>query len=228
MGHRGKRKRHAGGHSRQNPHHRAKAAHFGEIQQAPMSLSDQETSKLEALFHKSFTYKNGSSESWTLPAANILFKCEPWEDAELQGLKTELNDVKNKLSELDIEKWHRHTTWTHRAGMVVSHMRRTINPELCTQAWCKFLEIVKSFRILPTELRTLGADLCSVHLCEGPGAFVTCLNHVIHSQGRIGRFKSSIQNNVTSFSKQIARIIHSCTNHDNILVLISFAYCLCI
>ncbi|ELT90643.1 hypothetical protein CAPTEDRAFT_170160 [Capitella teleta] len=94
-------------------------------------------------------------------------------------LKHNLNSVKNQLSEFAIEEWHQHTSYTHRAGLVVSHVRRNVKPELCTQAWCKFLEIQHNLGGV-TSLVT-DNTVNSVHLCEAPGAFITCFNHVLQS-----------------------------------------------
>ena len=64
-----------------------------------------------------------------------MFPGERWEDKELQRIKVKLNDTKNRLSELDIEKWHKHTQNTHRAGLVSGLLRNVFKPELCTQVF---------------------------------------------------------------------------------------------
>ncbi|OWK61685.1 Cap-specific mRNA (nucleoside-2'-O-)-methyltransferase 2 [Lonchura striata] len=60
------------------------------------------------------------------------------------------------------------------------HVKKCVNAELCTQAWCKFHEILCSFSLLPEEALQDG-ELNSVHLCEAPGAFIASLNHFLKS-----------------------------------------------
>ena len=66
------------------------------------------------------------------------------------------------------------------AGLIVQTVKRVINPELCTQAWCKFHEILSQFPALVSCGEP--GDFRSLHLCEAPGAFVTSLNHFIQSR----------------------------------------------
>lgn len=73
--------------------------------------------------------------------------------------------------------WHNHTQYTNPAGNIVGQLKRRIRPELCTQAWAKFFEILSNFNIL-TEVPS-HTNLRSVHLCEAPGAFITGLNHFL-------------------------------------------------
>uniref|UniRef100_A0A8C4QBE5 Cap-specific mRNA (nucleoside-2'-O-)-methyltransferase 2 n=1 Tax=Eptatretus burgeri TaxID=7764 RepID=A0A8C4QBE5_EPTBU len=107
--------------------------------------------------------------SWTWPLL------QP--DPELVALKSQLNIVKGKLSNIPLTQWHEHTTRTNRAGLVVGSTRRTAFAELCTQAWCKFHELL-TFPLLPENAIAFG-HFHSVHLCEAPGAFVASLNHYL-------------------------------------------------
>ena len=69
-------------------------------------------------------------------------------------------------------------------GKVVSEIKSSYNAELCTQAWCKFHEILASYDVvLPSVLSQPEARLNSIHLCEAPGAFITSLNHFLVSRG---------------------------------------------
>jgi cap2 methyltransferase len=71
------------------------------------------------------------------------------------------------------------------AGKVVGEVKKSFNTELCTQAWCKFHEILASFDVVPpSALSDPSAAFSSVHLCEAPGAFITSLNHFLVSRGR--------------------------------------------
>jgi hypothetical protein len=78
-----------------------------------------------------------------------------------------------------------------RTGEVVPTIVEKYKPELCTTAWCKFFEILKTFpRILQTcfdmssdgRMHTQIAPLRTVHLCEAPGAFICALNHVLQTE----------------------------------------------
>ncbi|XP_022094636.1 cap-specific mRNA (nucleoside-2'-O-)-methyltransferase 2-like [Acanthaster planci] len=139
----------------------------------------------QALFEKKFAFKRPTEGSdWALPPAESLFSStvlKDW-DSTLNRYKEELNDLKCQLSDKDIQQWHQHTTFTHRSALVMPHLRSDFWVELCTQAWCKFYEIVSSYDVIPLDLTGReGACFNSVHLCEAPGAFVTSLNHYLKS-----------------------------------------------
>ncbi|XP_038063786.1 cap-specific mRNA (nucleoside-2'-O-)-methyltransferase 2-like [Patiria miniata] len=143
--------------------------------------------EVRALFEKKFAFVRPSEgQEWKLPPAESLFSeavVKDW-DPELNHYKAELNELKCQLSDKDIQQWHQHTSFTHRSALVMSHLRNNYWVELCTQAWCKFFEIVSSYDVIkPGLAREEGACLKSVHLCEAPGAFVTSLNHYLKSSG---------------------------------------------
>ena len=121
-----------------------------------------------------------NSSSWQLPGPEEIFQSEDWQIPALQKLKSELNATKSLLSQMDIETWHGHTQFTNKAGQIIHWVRSRAHPELCTQAWCKFYEILVQFDLLSVAEK----ELCSVHLCEAPGAFITSLNHRIQSTGK--------------------------------------------
>ncbi|GFR68895.1 CAP-specific mRNA (Nucleoside-2'-O-)-methyltransferase 2 [Elysia marginata] len=101
------------------------------------------------------------------------------DDPELMRLKREMNSVKDQLSNKDIETWHAHTTRCNLASHVIPYVK-SLDVELCTQAWVKFYEILCTFQgqgLLPDQ------HFMSVHLCEAPGAFVTALNHFLQHKG---------------------------------------------
>jgi len=52
---------------------------------------------------------------------------------------------------------------------------------MCTQAWCKFYEILGTFPAI-ARLSSM-RELNTVHLCEAPGAFVASLNHFLVCRG---------------------------------------------
>ena len=136
----------------------------------------------------------------SLSEKEILTTSENWSYNTLQGFKTKLNSVKSELNEFELYEWHQHTTamnpvciykscfvfcqhfhnytLSFQSGSVIATVKRQIHPELCTQAWCKFYEILSKFpqlALINSEARVFK----SLHLCEAPGAFVTSLNHFL-------------------------------------------------
>ncbi|XP_024152065.1 cap-specific mRNA (nucleoside-2'-O-)-methyltransferase 2 [Oryzias melastigma] len=134
--------------------------------------------EVQSLFGKVRTYVKPSGEEWAIPGTSDALTHQAEEHQRLQELKASLNAVKNQLSDKDVQVWHQHTNATNRAGKVIAAVRSTANAEICTQAWCKFYEILGSFSLLPEKALWSG-ELNTVHLCEAPGAFITALNHHI-------------------------------------------------
>ncbi|XP_027751503.1 cap-specific mRNA (nucleoside-2'-O-)-methyltransferase 2 [Empidonax traillii] len=143
-------------------------------------FSPEVLSEIEKLFTKKFTYTEPVNSEWKLPDPSSVFTCDHKEFHSLLALKDSMNEVKNQLSDKNLEDWHRHTSFTNKAGKIISHVRKSVNAELCTQAWCKFHEILGTFPLLPEEALQEG-ELNSVHLCEAPGAFIASLNHYLKS-----------------------------------------------
>ncbi|NXD01815.1 CMTR2 methyltransferase, partial [Certhia familiaris] len=143
-------------------------------------FSPEILSEIEKLFAKKFTYTKPVNDEWKLPDPSNTFTCDHVEFHSLLALKDSMNEVKNQLSDKNLEDWHRHTSFTNKAGKIISHVKKSVNAELCTQAWCKFHEILCSFPLLPEEALQDG-ELNSVHLCEAPGAFIASLNHFLKS-----------------------------------------------
>ncbi|CAK6954895.1 cap-specific mRNA (nucleoside-2'-O-)-methyltransferase 2 [Scomber scombrus] len=140
---------------------------------------DPETlTEIKGLFSKVRTYVKPSNVGWNIPDPNVALRHPGKEHSRLQSLKVSLNAVKNQLSDKNVQVWHQHTNSTNRAGKVITAVRSAANAEICTQAWCKFYEILGSFNLLPEEALHDG-ELNTVHLCEAPGAFITALNHYI-------------------------------------------------
>lgn len=144
-----------------------------------MLACDPETqSEIQSLFNKVKIYVKPSDGEWCIPDPNIALRHPAEEHPRLQALKVSLNAVKNQLSDKNVQVWHQHTNSTNRAGKVIAAVRSAANAEICTQAWCKFYEILGTFNLLPEEALQNG-ELNTVHLCEAPGAFITALNHYI-------------------------------------------------
>ncbi|KAF7650299.1 hypothetical protein LDENG_00127960 [Lucifuga dentata] len=134
--------------------------------------------EIRNLFNKVRTYNKPSNGEWDIPEPNVALRHPAKEHSQLQALKVSLNAVKNQLSDKNIQVWHQHTNSTNRAGKVIAAVRSAANAEICTQAWCKFYEILGTFNLLPDEALQSG-ELNTVHLCEAPGAFITSLNHYL-------------------------------------------------
>ncbi|KAM4833644.1 cap-specific mRNA (nucleoside-2'-O-)-methyltransferase 2 isoform 1-T5 [Thomomys bottae] len=132
------------------------------------------------LFAKNFSYCKPLNNEWQLPDPSEIFTCDHTEFNAFLDLKNSLNEVKNLLSDKKLDEWHEHTAFTNKAGKIISHVRKSVNAELCTQAWCKFHEILCSFPLIPQEAFHNG-KLNSLHLCEAPGAFIASLNHYLKS-----------------------------------------------
>ncbi|CAM9705595.1 unnamed protein product [Lampetra fluviatilis] len=137
------------------------------------------------LFEKRFEFRVPPGETWTLPEARLVFSSPAAQQphTDLQRLKKDLNEVKGRLSDKPLDVWHEHTAATNRTGHVVGHVRRVAGAELCTQAWCKFHELLAGgLPVLPpSALRRGGGRINSVHLCEAPGAFICSLNHYLRT-----------------------------------------------
>ncbi|KAK9511587.1 hypothetical protein O3M35_000217 [Rhynocoris fuscipes] len=131
-------------------------------------------SNVEVIFSKRFSLTG--IDCHEINTCN-LFTSGPWMIKELQEMKHDLNRIKGKLNNYNLLKWHNHTRLTNRAGDIFKNLRK-FKPELLTQAWIKFYEILSIFNLIPT-FATKEFVFNSFHLCEAPGAFITALNHFI-------------------------------------------------
>lgn len=151
----------------------------GKLHKSDAMATDLEgQTEIHGLFNKIKTYRKPSGAEWCVPDANVALRHPPEKHGRLQALKASLNDVKNRLSDKNVQVWHQHTNSTNRAGKVMAEVRSAANAELCTQAWCKFYEILGTFSLLPAAALQSG-ELNTVHLCEAPGAFIAALNHYL-------------------------------------------------
>lgn len=150
----------------------SKQQHFNSV-----AISDPDIlAEIQALFSKVKPYVKPPSGEWSIPDPNVALRHPAEEHRPLRELKASLNAVKNQLSDKNVQVWHQHTNSTNRAGKVIAAVRSAANAEICTQAWCKFYEILGSFNLLPEEALQNG-EMNTVHLCEAPGAFIAALNH---------------------------------------------------
>ncbi|KAJ8985105.1 hypothetical protein NQ317_019791 [Molorchus minor] len=123
-------------------------------------------------------YEFEVDERYVLP--DKVFQTSKWSIAVSQNKKLELNEVKSLLGKYKLKIWSKHTAYRDPSGFVMKKLMETIQPELLTQAWCKFFEILGQFPVIPEDV-IIGKDLTSLHLCEAPGAFVCALNHYLVS-----------------------------------------------
>lgn len=114
----------------------------------------------------------------TVEIPTVFQNREVWEINYLSNLKFRLNETKKLVSDKEMERWHQHTASVNPAGWIVDHVRKNFHVELCTQAWCKFYEILHMFPNLVGESK----DLVTFHLCEAPGAFISTLNHYLQTK----------------------------------------------
>ncbi|KAF8773462.1 Cap-specific mRNA like protein [Argiope bruennichi] len=120
-------------------------------------------------FDKKFTFLRQSN--WILPSEHEIFKDSLWKLDDLYQMKKELNATKSLLNDKG-EKWQEHTTRINKANKVISLIKQKIQPDILTQAWCKFYEILSNYPLIPPGNETFN----SLHLCEAPGAFISALN----------------------------------------------------
>ena len=138
------------------------------------------TEEVQEQFEKVFSFDRPSRNAWPLPPLSRVFTdirmdSVPPVWADLLVLKEELNDLKSHLNDKEITTWRKHTQQQHLGGDVVQHLKGTVNPDLCTQAWTKLHEILFQFDIVPTDAKVFS----SIHMCEAPGAFISSVNHYI-------------------------------------------------
>lgn len=139
-----------------------------------ISDEDDYINSVEGQFRKAFEL---SSEPKKLPEHDRwLSSSVETPPEEFIKLRDELNAVKSLLNCMPLARWHKHTRNQNPAGFVINEVRNRAHPELLTQAWCKFTEILWRFpNLVPVD----STELASCHLCEAPGAFITSLNHFI-------------------------------------------------
>ena len=80
--------------------------------------------------------------------------------------REELNQTKGLLNHHDLQKWHEHTKLRNPAGRVLYKVKEVSHPELLTQAWCKFTEILHRFELLPPSEGEKKHVFTSTHLCS--------------------------------------------------------------
>lgn len=134
-----------------------------------------------SLFEKKISFNRTSD--WKLPT-DFIQEDSAWSIESLKAMKLELNNTKSLLNDKG-QDWHEHTGMINKASNVIHYIRKHVHPEILTQAWCKFYEILSCFDILPAH----EANIKTLHLCEAPGAFISALNYylcVYHPSVNVG------------------------------------------
>lgn len=124
---------------------------------------------IDELFKRQFDFKKECD--WTLPL-NIE-ESDLWKIHSLTALKKDLNNIKSLLNDKG-QDWHEHTANINKASYVIKFIKEKIQPEILTQAWCKFYEILSNFNLLPSK-----TSIQTLHICEAPGAFISALNYYL-------------------------------------------------
>ncbi|XP_044747042.1 cap-specific mRNA (nucleoside-2'-O-)-methyltransferase 2 [Coccinella septempunctata] len=128
---------------------------------------------VSALFNKKFQFKSFAD------VPRKIFEVPKWDILLLQEKKIHLNNVKAQLGKYNLEEWSKHTRHNDPSSFVIRYLKDRIEPELLTQAWCKFYECLNQFDVIPSIKST--ERFASLHLCEAPGGFISALNHFIKS-----------------------------------------------
>ncbi|EKX72499.1 conserved hypothetical protein [Theileria equi strain WA] len=118
-------------------------------------------------------------------------RTQVYEIEELSETKSILNELRDSLDDVDMEKWSVHTKLldvTSLTGKHISEITVNVNGrneagvEFVTNAWIKMYEILEFYKILDLiapNLKTSGGKISSFHISECPGAFIAALNHNI-------------------------------------------------
>ncbi|KEP62282.1 UNVERIFIED_CONTAM: ribosomal RNA large subunit methyltransferase J protein [Hammondia hammondi] len=122
---------------------------------------------------------------------------------EAEKVRAQLDEVRQRLSSIEIAEWKRHTNATDVMKRVLPTIREKVKdsmgfaPELVINSWAKLYEILAQTPALPPlpsclssqsfldshGARTLaGPCIKSVHLCECPGGFIAATNHFIKTK----------------------------------------------
>uniref|UniRef100_A0A1I7XVA6 Cap-specific mRNA (nucleoside-2'-O-)-methyltransferase 2 n=1 Tax=Heterorhabditis bacteriophora TaxID=37862 RepID=A0A1I7XVA6_HETBA len=101
----------------------------------------------------------------------------------LQNIKMDIEKQKLQIHELcldenSLRRWRLHTLNTHPLSAAAKTLRRQHNCNSTSQAFCKFLEMLRRYPRLVRAWSSQDA-FRSFHLCEAPGHFVTALDRFI-------------------------------------------------
>jgi hypothetical protein len=62
-----------------------------------------------------------------------VIRCADLQEARLQVLKVQLNNVKSRLDGYNLNVWHKHTRAMNKAGEILWKLRKGLEPEFLTQ-----------------------------------------------------------------------------------------------
>lgn len=152
-----------------------------------------------------FRFEIKSSEDvFDCDTSGSLFTGKEWRIEELAARRTELNQVKAKLQEFNLDQWDRHTEFTEISSNIKTKLFSKLdNPQIMTRAWIKFYEIISTFRLFNNCDGKLATTV--LFQCEGlfwiqlelptylffvaPGAFVSATNHYLKSKYNTVQFE---------------------------------------
>uniref|UniRef100_A0A914CYS3 Cap-specific mRNA (nucleoside-2'-O-)-methyltransferase 2 n=1 Tax=Acrobeloides nanus TaxID=290746 RepID=A0A914CYS3_9BILA len=154
-----------------------------------MSVEKTYTEFLREIFHKAYILKSGH----TLPIVN-----SPDYSVEFNGnyveivkLEVALNEAKAHTGEVlkmyRENEWRAHTASLHPLKQLPKVLRQKYGLPFCTQAYCKFTEILAQHPVL-AEIPVKSDEFRTFHLCEAPGGFVVALRDFL-GESRIGNWK---------------------------------------
>uniref|UniRef100_A0A673ZIJ5 Cap-specific mRNA (nucleoside-2'-O-)-methyltransferase 2 n=1 Tax=Salmo trutta TaxID=8032 RepID=A0A673ZIJ5_SALTR len=96
--------------------------------------------EVRELFNKVWTYVKPANGEWCIPDPSEALRHPAQDHVLLQTLKTSLNEVKNRLSDKDLEVWHQHTNSINRAGKAPGAFVAALNHYLKTSQHTRYCD----------------------------------------------------------------------------------------
>lgn len=127
-------------------------------------LSNSETAK--RFFKKKFQFRK--QLHWKLPLVNDAFNGNEKNQTvpQLQWIKNELNDIKNKLNSIPLSSWSKYTAKRDPSSAIAYAIRNDIRAEFVTKAWCKFYEIVSAYPLVKVDNSGKFNSVRNIDLCH--------------------------------------------------------------
>lgn len=87
---------------------------------------------------------------WKLPLINTIFDGNERNQTvpQLQWVKKELNNTKDKLNDYPLERWSKFTAKRDPSSAIAWFIRNEVKAEFVTKAWCKFYECLSAYPIV--------------------------------------------------------------------------------
>lgn len=163
---------------------------------------------------KVFHFKQQESTEGNQTAA--LFSEPIWKIDYLEHLKQALNSVKQELENKDLTDWSQHTSVTDASAWIRQEVAAKVvpAPEMLTRAWLKQHEILSSFPVVQVDT---GQPVRCLFLCEAPGAFVSAVNHFIHSRSKSDNQHDLFQWMATSLNPYCSDVPSGAITDDSLM-----------